>query len=449
MILVLGKRRQSCVAVDFLLVLRDMERLKAKAYALLRASERYTRTDMVYLARGGFWLSASQGVVAALSFGLSILFANYVSKDAFGIYKYILSVAGVATALSMTGMNTAVSRAVAKGVEGIFMQSLKLQSKWSIAQFLALLSVSGYYLYHGNGLYALCFGIAAVAAPVGAIANTYSAYLSGKKLFQESSLYSLLSGALYVLSMAAVIFIAPSVPALVAAYFLSSAIANSCFCLLVIRKYGLRRYKLEDRDDLRFGTELSLVNIFSVIVSQIDAILVYHLLGPAQLAIYAFAVILPDRLRSLFSFISTIGLPKLAEHDPAFLRKHMGRKTLQVSIFALALALLYALAAPWIFSVFFSQYAASVVYSQVFAISLVAIAANITGIAIVSQKMRKEVYLFSIISPIFKLAASVALIYSLGLWGAIIARILSYIFQTYFPLYLLERERPAAANMHA
>lgn len=36
--------------------------LQHRIYKLLRWSQRYTRTDMVYLAKGGTWLSLAQGV---------------------------------------------------------------------------------------------------------------------------------------------------------------------------------------------------------------------------------------------------------------------------------------------------------------------------------------------------------------------------------------------------
>ena len=44
---------------------------KDKTYNLLRWSEKYTKTDMVYLAQGSFWLSLGYG--ANIVKGLAIL----------------------------------------------------------------------------------------------------------------------------------------------------------------------------------------------------------------------------------------------------------------------------------------------------------------------------------------------------------------------------------------
>lgn len=414
-----------------------MQGLKERLRLTLRWSERYTKTDMVYLAKGGFWLSGSQGLSAGLSFVLSIAFAAFVSKEAFGIYKYILSIVGVTAALSMTGMNTAVSRAVARGLDGVFIRSLILQGKWSLLQSAALLAVALWYGWNENMVYAFCFAIAAVAAPASSVLNTYGAYLSGKKLFKESGVMTAISAVIYAATMGTTAYFFPTVPALAAAYFVSSALVNGLLCLIVIRRYGVRSDAPSDPDELRFGMEMSAVNVFGSVVSQLDSILVYQLLGPAQLAIYTFAVMLPDRLRSMFSFIATVGLPKLAERSRAELERYLGGKVLRASIFGLAIGGIYALLAPFAYKLFFPEYTASIVYSQVFAISLVAIAANLSGMGIVSQKMRRQIYQFSFISPLFKLIASVALIWLYGIWGALVARILAYAMQTYLPLYLL------------
>ena len=53
--------------------------------------EKYLKTDLVYLSRGGFWLSIGQGVAMLSGFFLSTAFANLLPKESFGTYKFILS----------------------------------------------------------------------------------------------------------------------------------------------------------------------------------------------------------------------------------------------------------------------------------------------------------------------------------------------------------------------
>ena len=68
---------------------------KQKLISILRWSEKYTQTDMVYLTRGGFWLILGKIVFNISGFLLIIAFANLLSKEAYGTYQYVLSVASI------------------------------------------------------------------------------------------------------------------------------------------------------------------------------------------------------------------------------------------------------------------------------------------------------------------------------------------------------------------
>ena len=63
-----------------------MQKLKQKIYRLLRWSERWTRTDMVYFTKGGFWLSLGQIFGSLAGLVLALIYANFLPKTTFGIY---------------------------------------------------------------------------------------------------------------------------------------------------------------------------------------------------------------------------------------------------------------------------------------------------------------------------------------------------------------------------
>ena len=86
------------------------EGLKARVVSLLRASERYTKTDMVYVTTSGFWLILGQSVSAVATLGLAIAFANLLDQELYGNYKYALAVASVMGTLTLTGFTSAVMR---------------------------------------------------------------------------------------------------------------------------------------------------------------------------------------------------------------------------------------------------------------------------------------------------------------------------------------------------
>jgi hypothetical protein len=68
-----------------------VQEFKTLAYRLLRRGERYTGTDNVYLAKGGFFLTLASFMASASSLVLAILFARLVDKSIYGTYQYLLS----------------------------------------------------------------------------------------------------------------------------------------------------------------------------------------------------------------------------------------------------------------------------------------------------------------------------------------------------------------------
>ena len=112
-----------------------IQNFKKFSALLVHRTESFIKTDLVYFLKGGFWINSNYIINSFFFLILSILFANFVSKDIFGIYKYIISITAIAGVFSLTGMNVAVMRAVAQGFDGIFKKSLIEQFKWSWPQF--------------------------------------------------------------------------------------------------------------------------------------------------------------------------------------------------------------------------------------------------------------------------------------------------------------------------
>ena len=75
---------------------------------------------MIYLTKGGVWLVFSQVVSITSSLGLAIIFARFFSKENYGTYKYILSLAGIISTFKLTGLPAAITQSIARGYDGAF-----------------------------------------------------------------------------------------------------------------------------------------------------------------------------------------------------------------------------------------------------------------------------------------------------------------------------------------
>ncbi|HQT83008.1 MAG TPA: oligosaccharide flippase family protein, partial [Candidatus Paceibacterota bacterium] len=108
-----------------------MSALKSRLHLFLKRIERYTKMDMVYLARGSFWSIAGQVSASLIALTLSVAMARYVPKDIYGQYKYVLAIVSTLSAFSLSGIGTAVLQSVARGFDGALADGFKANLRWS------------------------------------------------------------------------------------------------------------------------------------------------------------------------------------------------------------------------------------------------------------------------------------------------------------------------------
>lgn len=410
----------------------------SRTYRFLRFLERYTKTDMVYLANSGFWLNLNVIIVTLLSFLLSIAFANLLPAETYGTYQYLLSLSTVVGALTLTGMNYAVTTAVAKGHDGVVRESIRLQVRWSLVPFLISAIVGAYYLYQGNMLIGLGLVVIGILVPLINTFNTYAAYLNGKKMFRQAFVYAtVLNAAYYVSIFAGVLYLKDALALLLVNLGVNAAVV----VLLYIRT--LRRYPPNatgDAEALGYGNHLSGMNAFTIMVRQADALLVFHFLGPAILAVYAFASLIPERIGGLFKFLFFAGLPKFATQSRESITSSLLPKLGKATLAGIVLAGVYALIAPHLFALLFPQYLAAVPYTQLYALVIITGAGHISLSVLTAQQMKARLYVFNTLSPIFQLVLQVALLILFGLWGLLVARIIANIFDTLLATALILKD---------
>jgi O-antigen/teichoic acid export membrane protein len=411
--------------------------IKEKAIRLLRWSERYTKTDMVYLARGGFWINMGATTVTLFSFLLYVAFARFLPKEIYGTYQYLLSVSAIIGTFTLSGMNTAVSRAVARGYEGTYRASIRMQFRWAVIPLVGALAGSAYYALAGNIPLAVGLALIGLATPLVTTFNTYSAFLTGKGDFRRVFFYNftlniffyggLIIAAWYSASALVLLFVNLSVNAVV---------------LALLHRQILRTFKPDtavDADTLSYGKHLSAMGIFSAIVGQIDNILVFHYLGAADLAIYSLATAIPDRAASFSRFLSMTAMPKFAARTDEQIRASIGPKLVKLTLVAIMGAVLYLFVAPFLFRIFFPAYTASIPFSAFYAFGMIGIGGTVALSALSSRRRTKDLYLFNIVTPILQLALQLGGALFYGLWGLVIGKTVSMFLTNAFAVVLLLR----------
>ena len=404
-----------------------MSLLKIKIYRLLRWSEKYTKTDMVYLAKGGFWLTLGQIISSLSSFLLAIAFANLLPKETYGTYKYVLSIVGILSIPTLAGMNTAVTRAVARGDEGSFLPALKSKIKWGLLGGISSLILAGYYYFNDNQALTFTFLITAIFIPFIDSFALYGALLQGKKKFDIASKYGILIKIIASGSIFLTIYFTKNLLVILFVY-----LASYTFLRLIILKLSLKfviNNKKEDPETISYGKHLSLIGVVNIFASYLDKLLIFHYLGSAELAIYSFAIAPVNQIKMLSKNINALVLPKLSQRPAKKIDSLMLKRLFFLLITGLLMMLIYVIIAPFLYNLIFPKYSESIMLSQIFSLKIpFALLIAFLDSAITSKltKVPKNIYYKLGIYPnIFLIMLLLYLTPLLGILGVILAKILS------------------------
>lgn len=399
-----------------------MEKIRQKTYDTLRWSEKYTKTDMIYLTRGGLSLLIIQVFATFFALATSITFANFFPKDAYGTYKYVLALAGIIGTFSLTGISSAVTQSVSGGFDKSLTDGFRLNLKWSFGIVLISFGASLYYWLNGNTTLSYSLIAIGLITPIMGSFSLYASYLSGKKKFEALSILSLIRFGLPTIVLIGAVFKTDSALAIIIAYLLAHAsAAGICYW---ISKSLFKLEGISDPNIESYGKHLSLLGILNMIADQLDKIIVFHFVGAVQLAVYSFATALPNQIWGTFKSIGQLALPKFVSRDINEIRKEIGGKMLRLFFVLLVVTGVYILFAPLIFKLFFPQYLDAVIYSQFFALTLPGFVSSFPNTALNAKKAVKALYYNNVSFAIIKIALLLGFSYFWGVWGVIAARVI-------------------------
>ncbi len=411
----------------------------------LRLGEKYLKTDLVYLSRGGFWLSIGHGVAMLSGFFISIAFANLFPKESFGIYKFILSAVAILGIFSFTGLNTSIVQSVARGFGGSLRQGFRLNLKWGVGIFMGGLALSTYYFINENAILSFSFLLAGILSPLTASAGLYGAHLLGKKDFKRSSLYGMVRNTVPAVAIILTLILSQSLPLIIIVYFFVGAIVPLFLYWRTLRAYQ-NENKTEDSGLISYSGHLSVMDIIGNIAHHLDKILIFHYLGAAPLALYAFAIAPVEQLQGGKKILSTLILPKMSGRPFEELQKSAPRKAILLAIYALALAGIYTLIAPYFYKFFFPQYLDSVFYSQVYSLTLLAVSGTVFNEILSAHKKKRELYVFRTVTPIIQIALFLILLPMFGLMGLIVTHVIVRSFNGLLGYYFVARPFKSASS---
>lgn len=398
-----------------------MKVLVSSLTSLLRWSERYTKTDMIYLASGGSWLGIAQIAASLVGFVTTVAFANLLTQETLGEYRFLLSAVLILSVFALPGMRSALLESTPKGFRGNLNAAYKAMMRWAIAGSVIALATALYYMWQGSEALAIGFFIIAVLLPLLDASAVHLEYLKALKEFKRVALYTLVTRSVLLIASILIAFLYPDYAwAVLAAFLVGSIVPN----LLFHRKTERHFVHAGDAPDPQltpYARHLSIMVAFSLIALQLDKVFVWHFLGAQELALFFIAYAIPQEAARFLQIVPTLAFPKFATSAPETIRRTlMPKMLLQLGVTAV-LVTAYILLAPFIFSVLFPQYMAAVPYSQVLMITALASAFLPISTYFAARKAVRTLYFLSVFLPFVRVGSLIILIAAFGLWGAVYA----------------------------
>ena len=380
-------------------------------------------------------------IISSLSsFLLAIAFANLLPKEAYGTYKYILSIAGILAIPTLSGINTSIVQATARGYEGSFLPALKTKIRWGLLGGLASLALAGYYYFNNNFDLTIAFLIAAFFLPIMDPLGIYDSFLQGKKLFKISTKYWVFSQLIASLCLITTLFFTKNLPFILLAYFTPWTLLRFIFLKITLKKFPPNQQK--DDQTISYGKHLSLLSVLGSITNYADRLLIFHYLGAAQVAVYSIAIAMPEQIKGVLKNINTLAFPKFSQRKNNEIKGTLGHHLKIYILILVLITLAYILLCPSIFKIFFPKYQESIIYSQLYSVTISAIAiATLLLTLLTAQKTTKILYQINIYSFFLQITLLFIGVYFFGLMGVIVSRIIGRFLGLLLIQFLTNREK--------
>jgi polysaccharide transporter, PST family len=422
-----------------------IEKLKIKIYNLLRWSQKYTKTDMVYLFKGGSILSLGKFLNIFIAFGMSIIWANFVPKEVYGQYKYLLSFVGIFSLFSLTGMGTSLTQSLSrKNNLNLINRVLKIKIKWSlIGTALGLILSSYYFFIESNSTLALTFLLISVFHVFINNFTIYQSILVGQRKFDALIKANILTHLISTISIVITIFLTKSLIILLFVYLVINSLLQIKIFFYVKNKYTNKteKDKKEEQEVIKYGKQLSALGILSNAANYLDSLIIFNFISPVSLAIYTFAKALPDQFKGLMKNMHSLIVPKISNNDPKDIKSGLNKKISYLMIIGFMVFLLYFIFTPLIFNTFYPKYTESIKYTQLIALGFVVLPARVYLDSIFNaHRLKKSQNFRTIFTNIFFIVTLLILTPLWGIYGVITSKLISYYLSFFFSFFFLKKE---------
>lgn len=292
-----------------------------------------------------------------------------LTKKTFGDYQFVLTAVALSSIFCFSGLQNVTLQSVARGFSGTYRAATKWSWFGSFGGTVCLIICGLVFWYIGEHELTLAFLCAAIVFPVSSGLVTWMPFLAGKENFrlQAVAMGSTLAagnGIIIILGLAKV-----------APLWLLVVVSLGSVGLLNI--WMTRRSFLVtcssgeiEPNSIAYGLRTSMYSVANVVGNYLDRVLLYLLISPESLAIFAISERIPELLKKNIQSFTEAIIPTMSRKESY--TASMDAKINKSGVMASAVILILAFAViPWLLPLLYTEgFQESVVFCQMLLVSM-------------------------------------------------------------------------------
>jgi O-antigen/teichoic acid export membrane protein len=395
--------------------------------------------DAHYFAKNTFWLLVGQAMASVASFLVAVVLANFVPKNVVGDFRLITSFYAVLVFFALSGLSSALIRAIVEGKDGALHVALQAKRKYGILALVAGIMLSLYFwVLKGNYVFGVSILVMSMCLLIIEAYSLYLPYLQGKYEFKYSSIQTGIIKVASGIAVIAVSFTVPETIYLVSAFYLIQVV------VVYIQFYSLTKKfpptnTTSDSDMVPYARHMTLAGVFYMLLGQADKLIVYKFFGPISLASYWIASAVPQEVGRVVVTALQVAYPRFVKGEHKDMKEVLAKKLLMLTGVLFVVSLLYALVAYPFFHIFFPQYVSEVSKSILLMFGFVIIPHMFIWQYYTAKRNVAVVYINNTLDPVLQVVLYVALIPFYGVWGIVYATLAKTLIMNVLAFYILKR----------
>lgn len=371
-------------------------------------------------AKHSLWMVGGQFLVSVVTFFVTYVLANYVSKEVVGEYRLVLAVYSTVSVCALYGMSTALMQSVAAGKSGSVGTAFRLKLQYgTIGSLLFVVLALYYYFIGGHATLLWPFLLCAVTLPFLEAYSLYAPYLQGAARFRESSVALTIDRSLTSILVAVAAFLVPALLPITIAYLCTHGVVQ-----YFLYHYALRREPPNEHDDpemVPYARHITIMSVVSALTAQLDKYILFIFFGPVPLAFFWIASTIPQEVGRVVSMVTSTFFPRFVQTEHTSLVRVVRRLFWYAALVLGLLVLVYVALARPLFAWLFPEYVDADGLSIALMFGFGFIPYFVVWQIFSAKRNVRALYYLSVGEPLLTVVLYMLLIPTWGLWGITIA----------------------------